>query len=61
MKIYSSDALWSKHTFESPYIPPILGVLHPTLGMNSKEKKLTTNDDPYAKNDQSPLSFLLII
>ena len=33
---YSSDALKSKHTFESPYVSPGLGILHPTQGMKKK-------------------------
>ena len=53
MKTNSSDAIQSKHTFESLYISTRLGVLHPPRGMNIKEKKLTRYDFPCTKNDQS--------
>ena len=60
MKTHSSDVLLSKHTFESLYIFPRLGILYPTCRMNRKENKLTENDVPHTKNDQSIPCFLLV-
>ena len=59
MKTYSSDALQSKHTFESLYISPGLNVLHQAQGINRKENKLSKNDVSYMKNNQSMPYFFL--
>ena len=59
MKTNSTDALSLKPTFESLYISHGLGILHPTRGMNRKEKKLIKHGFPNMKNDQSLPSFIL--
>ena len=59
MRAHSSDSLLPKHTLENLYISLGLGALHPTRGMEKKEKKPNKNYLPFTKNDLSLPSFLL--
>ena len=63
LKIHDDNILYRcspiKHTFNSPHTLLGFSILHPTRGMNIKENKITRNDVPYTKNDQSMPSFLL--